>query len=60
MDEQFFKGEYFKQLNERLEKMEQKLDSINSKMLYIYGFAGAVAFLFSFAWTWIRDHLLRS
>lgn len=24
MDEQFFKGEYFKQLNERLEKMEQK------------------------------------
>lgn len=59
MDDNFYKDKYFRQLDERLDKLDAKLDAINSKLFYIYGFAGGSAFLFSLLWSWLKERIFQ-
>ena len=49
--EDFYKDQYFKQLNERLDTLEDKLDIVGSKVTWIYawsaGVGAAAAFIFN-------------
>ena len=46
MKDDFYKDQYFAQLNERLDTLETKIDSLTQKVVYIYAWAtgaGAVS-----------------
>lgn len=49
-----FETKFFTDLTNRLDSMEKKLDDIQSKVIYMYGFAAAIGFFASFIIDWIR------
>lgn len=53
-DEDFFKEKYFTALMDRLNTMDKKIDSIQSRVNYMYGFAAAIGFFVSFAFEWVK------
>lgn len=56
MEQDFYKKEYFKQLDSRLISIEDKIDKLNSKVTWIYASAsvlsGIVAFIINVFFLW--------
>lgn len=53
--DEFFREKYFAELTTKLDKMETKIDSIQSKVNYMYAFAAGVGFLASLLWNWLTS-----
>jgi tetrahydromethanopterin S-methyltransferase subunit G len=55
-NEDFYKNEYFKQLDKRLDDIEDKIDKLNAKVTWIYASAsvlsGIVAFVINALFLW--------
>jgi hypothetical protein len=52
-----FQEKFFIDLGERLGKIEGKLDDIQGKVIYMYGFAAAIGLLGSFLIDWVKGAL---
>lgn len=48
MDNGFYKDQYFKQLNERIDTLEKKIDDLSNKVNWIYAFASGVGAVSAF------------
>ena len=44
-------------LANKIDDLEGKIDTINGRMKYIYGFAAGIGFILSFLWDWIKIKL---
>jgi len=51
----FYRDQFFKQLDDRLSTIEDKLDKLNTHMVYVYGFAAGVGLVASFIITWLKS-----
>lgn len=50
-----FEERYFDELKDKLDKMEGKIDTIQSKVNYMYAFAAGIGFVVSLAWSWLSN-----
>ena len=64
MEDNFYQNKYFEQLTTQInglqtgmQSLETKVDKINNKFAYIYGFAGACSLIGSLAVDWVRVHI---
>lgn len=46
------------QAEENYKLLHEKIDQLNSKMAYIYGFAGAIGMIMSFLGSWLKSKLM--
>lgn len=67
MQENFYQNKYFDQLSDQITDlkssmtaMEDKIDAIQTKVIYMYGFAAAIGLVFSFVIDWARVHIFGS
>lgn len=53
MKEDFYKDQYFKQLNERIDTLESKIDDLTKKVVWVYAFASGIGAVSSFIVSYI-------
>ncbi len=49
--------DYHNESNKAHSRFEERLDKIDNKLWYMFGFAGAIGFGLSFIWEWIKIKL---
>lgn len=57
MEDNFYRGEFFKQLQVDIQELRKDVKDIKQKVWYMYGFAGGVALLGSFVIDWIKSKI---
>jgi len=57
MTDDFYKNEYFKQLDARLDTLEKKIDNISSKVTWIYAWSAGAGACAAFLITYLKKIL---
>ena len=65
MSEDFYKNKAWELIMERLDSMDKKIDQqgediayVKSKLVWVFAFAGGIAFAFSLLWTIGKDYIV--
>ncbi len=51
----FYRERFFIDLSERLDRMEQNIEAIKTKVIYMYGFAAAVGIMTTILVEWVKS-----